>query len=100
MATSGHVVVGTDVSEEAQRAISSKVRNHLHLTPDVRVVQSNGYPALRVWVRQANAPMLPRGSYWVRSAPRVSKQPGAPLTTRSPTNQPRANRANQATIAQ
>lgn len=67
VANTGHVVEGMDVSDDAQRAISSKIRNHLHITPDVRVVEFNGHAILRVRVRKANAPVLLRGSYWVRS---------------------------------
>lgn len=62
VAAAGQVVIGADVSDEAQRSISLKVRHHLHLTPDVRVVEFSGYPVLQIGVRKADAPVLLRGA--------------------------------------
>jgi ATP-dependent DNA helicase RecG len=67
IASGGEVVLDVDISDEAQRAIGSKVRNHLHVTPDIRIVEFEGRPVLRVRVRKVDSPVLLRGSYWVRS---------------------------------
>lgn len=64
----GHVVPGTDVSDEHQQQIAGKIRNVLGIRADIRVEGREEHPYLALGIRRAeSSTVLLRGIPWRRS---------------------------------